>query len=224
MRRYLPKIDEIVLLEKKKLFPLYVADKGVKSFFMRFELGGKESRDSKSRILQASNRGTVIYKYLMGNRDILIAMKEWPVNKCMMNQDANENIFKFIERDKVKRIKGPFAQKYYEKSDNGELIEKIFSEPLECDLLVGRLRLSSPQIESIVSGIVSFEMGGNNSIAQDITFHLVSENISLRIYDDRGCDVWAKSLNSIRPLYLQMNEWILDYNRKEIDEMFKSYH
>lgn len=223
MYRLNPIIDDIVELKKEELFPLSVTSQKLKSFYMRFELGGEGNKDSKLRVLQATNRATTIYEYLVGNRDILISMKEWPVDTCIIDKEDNNYIFNFIDRDKLEKIKGPFSQVYYKESENGELIRNIFHEPLECDLLLGRINLSALQVKSIINGIVSFGMGGINSIAQDVTFHLVSEGVGLRVYDDRGCDVWSKSLDSLYPLYIKMNEWILDYNRAEINKMFKNY-
>ncbi|MED3931645.1 DUF3885 domain-containing protein [Priestia megaterium] len=39
--------------------------------------------------------------------------------------------------------------------------------------------------------------------------------------DDRGCDVLASSKESIRFLYEEYNNWILDYDREEIDLLFR---
>ncbi|MCM3639930.1 DUF3885 domain-containing protein [Priestia aryabhattai] len=40
------------------------------------------------------------------------------------------------------------------------------------------------------------------------------------LYDDRGCDILASNKESIRFLYEEYNNWILDYNREEIDLLF----
>lgn len=40
-------------------------------------------------------------------------------------------------------------------------------------------------------------------------------------YDDRGCDLMATSTEIIRDVYDKYNDWILDYDRNEIDEVFK---
>ncbi|MBY0029243.1 DUF3885 domain-containing protein [Priestia aryabhattai] len=40
------------------------------------------------------------------------------------------------------------------------------------------------------------------------------------LYDDRGCDVLASNKESIRFFYEEYNNWILDYDREEIDLLF----
>ena len=40
------------------------------------------------------------------------------------------------------------------------------------------------------------------------------------LYDDRGCDIIASDRNNLRHLYEKYNEWILDYDREEIDKIF----
>jgi len=41
------------------------------------------------------------------------------------------------------------------------------------------------------------------------------------LYDDQGCDVLASNKESIEFLYEEYNHWILDYDREEIDLLFK---
>ncbi|MGE7881550.1 DUF3885 domain-containing protein [Bacillus sp. NPDC094077] len=41
------------------------------------------------------------------------------------------------------------------------------------------------------------------------------------IYDDRGCEVIAKNKEIIRDLYEKYKEWIPDYERESIDNLFK---
>ncbi|MFK3937753.1 DUF3885 domain-containing protein [Alkalihalobacillus sp. NPDC078783] len=40
------------------------------------------------------------------------------------------------------------------------------------------------------------------------------------VYDDRGCDLIAASALDIKDIYKRFNDWILDYDREEIDEVF----
>nr|WP_255408182.1 DUF3885 domain-containing protein [Sporosarcina sp. P3] len=40
------------------------------------------------------------------------------------------------------------------------------------------------------------------------------------LYDDRGCDIIAADKESIRYLYEQYSDWILDYDKREVDKVF----
>ncbi|WP_110114255.1 DUF3885 domain-containing protein [Bacillus sp. CGMCC 1.16541] len=55
----------------------------------------------------------------------------------------------------------------------------------------------------------------------DIYFVNVTKKMIYHLYDDRGCDVIASNKEDLRSLYEQRNEWILDYDREQIDRIFK---
>ncbi|WP_237262365.1 DUF3885 domain-containing protein [Sporosarcina ureae] len=54
----------------------------------------------------------------------------------------------------------------------------------------------------------------------DIFFINLSKNIIYHLYDDRGCDIIAADKESIRYLYEQYTDWILDYDKQEVDKVF----
>ncbi|MGG0718165.1 DUF3885 domain-containing protein [Robertmurraya massiliosenegalensis] len=56
----------------------------------------------------------------------------------------------------------------------------------------------------------------------DVFFINVTRNIIFYIYDDRGCEVIARDLETIRPLYDKYGDWIDEYCREEIDQRFKA--
>jgi hypothetical protein len=61
----------------------------------------------------------------------------------------------------------------------------------------------------------------NQQSGYNIYFVNMTRKIIFHLYDDRGCDVLAADKETIRFLYEQYNGWILDYDRKEIDILFK---
>jgi hypothetical protein len=40
------------------------------------------------------------------------------------------------------------------------------------------------------------------------------------IYDNRGCDLVATNKESIEAIYNDFNDWILDYDRSHINQLF----
>lgn len=54
----------------------------------------------------------------------------------------------------------------------------------------------------------------------DVFFVNITKNVIFYIYDDRGCEVIASDLDTIRPIYERFNDWIDDYCREEIDLRF----
>lgn len=47
-----------------------------------------------------------------------------------------------------------------------------------------------------------------------------TKNILLHMYDDRGCDVYSLEIDTLLPIYHLHRQWILDYNRYQIDNLF----
>ncbi|HDR7590124.1 hypothetical protein BW899_24785 [Bacillus mycoides] len=54
----------------------------------------------------------------------------------------------------------------------------------------------------------------------DVFFINVTKDIIMFIYDDRGCGVIAKNKEKIRDLYEKYKEWIPEYERESIDDLF----
>lgn len=55
----------------------------------------------------------------------------------------------------------------------------------------------------------------------DVFLINATKDIIMFIYDDRGCEVIAKNKEIIRGLYEKYKEWIPDYERESIDDLFK---
>ncbi|MCP3762542.1 DUF3885 domain-containing protein [Domibacillus sp. A3M-37] len=55
----------------------------------------------------------------------------------------------------------------------------------------------------------------------DIYFINLSKKIIYHLYDDCGCDILAADKEDIRFFYEEYNDWILDYDRAEIDLLFR---
>ncbi|MBL7896335.1 MAG: DUF3885 domain-containing protein [Bacteroidia bacterium] len=57
--------------------------------------------------------------------------------------------------------------------------------------------------------------------SKEIYFINIDKKLILHMYDDRGFDIIATDKETLRPIYQKHNDWILDYDRKEIDKQFK---
>jgi hypothetical protein len=60
-----------------------------------------------------------------------------------------------------------------------------------------------------------------NSNLADLFFVNIKNETIFYIYDSRGCDLVSENKESIKSVYEKFNNWILDYDRKRIDETFK---
>ena len=57
--------------------------------------------------------------------------------------------------------------------------------------------------------------------SKEIYFVNIDKKLIFNMYDDRGLDIIAADKESLRPIYENFNNWILDYNRNEIDKQFE---
>jgi len=53
----------------------------------------------------------------------------------------------------------------------------------------------------------------------EIYFINRTQNLIFHMYDDRGLDIIATDIESLKPIYTKFNNWILSANREQIDEM-----
>lgn len=60
-----------------------------------------------------------------------------------------------------------------------------------------------------------------NLYEPDVFFINATRNVIFYIYDDRGCEVIASDMETIRPIYEKYADWIDEYCREEIDQRFK---
>lgn len=73
----------------------------------------------------------------------------------------------------------------------------------------------------LLQAICNQDMGLKPNMHHDVFFININRQTIFHVYDDRGCDVIATSPESIRTVYKTYNDWILDYDREKIEEVFQ---
>jgi hypothetical protein len=56
---------------------------------------------------------------------------------------------------------------------------------------------------------------------KDIYFININKQLIFHMYDDRGLDIIAANIETLRPIYEKHNNWLLDYDREKIDKQFQ---
>ncbi len=56
---------------------------------------------------------------------------------------------------------------------------------------------------------------------KEIYFVNIDKKLIFHMYDDRGIDIISADKETLRPIYKQHNDWLLDYDREKIDNQFK---
>lgn len=75
---------------------------------------------------------------------------------------------------------------------------------------------------SLLKAICNQDMGIRPSIFHRVYFININRKTIFHVYDDRGCDIIAASPETIREVYNKYNDWLLDYDRAQIDRVFKN--
>lgn len=72
-----------------------------------------------------------------------------------------------------------------------------------------------------ISLIYILDLDEKRNFLSDVFLINATKDIVMFMYDDRGCEVIAKNKEIIRDLYKKYKEWIPDYERESIDNLFK---
>lgn len=183
---------------------------------IRFELGVDYNHSCAYKnspyLQQVYNRATTLFKALHSqNDDIYIVI------------DVNEysNGFKYKSNNFSRYIK----EKSVLYRLNHETIPYIFPDDDDGTCKTHRFTLQCKPSDfryiSMLKAISNNDMGIRPSIFHRVYFINSNRKTIFHVYDDRGCDLLATSPETIREVYDKYNDWILDYDRNEIDQVFK---
>ena len=75
----------------------------------------------------------------------------------------------------------------------------------------------------VLRAIMNMDFPSRTPRIQDrVYFVNRSRNIILHMYDDRGMDLIAPSVEGLKAIYQQHKDWVLDYDRSSIEERFEA--
>lgn len=86
-----------------------------------------------------------------------------------------------------------------------------------------RLALRDLDAIQMFQGIANREQPGNPKIESAVYVISPGKKTILHMYNDRGLDVIASQLSTLRPVFNKSSEWILDNQRHRIDFRFSSF-
>ncbi|WP_082919449.1 DUF3885 domain-containing protein [Cytobacillus oceanisediminis] len=139
------------------------------------------------------------------------------------------NVNDFADGETFKRKLNIFSKYVKEKSVLSMLQQRtipyIFPEDDEdgrykTHRFILKCKTSDLHYAAILKAICNQDMGLKPSIYHDIFFINIDRRTIFHVYDDRGCDLVATSTNTIRDIYEEYNDWILDYDRNQVDKVF----
>jgi hypothetical protein len=188
---------------------------------IRFELGGKTFENGTiERVNQATERAVKLFNDTFENPKNLIWILIYEYNEPNAFNAYNEYLYRQFSTEKFSEFYNQLEQVNTRilttDKDRNDVFEKT-----DVRIIIGKLRVEEINVVNILSGIANTEMGFDPAIEQTIYFFDPLTNKAFQMYDDRGCYVWSDNANKIRDIYINRNEWIVEYHRPEIDEYFK---
>ncbi|WP_301724072.1 DUF3885 domain-containing protein [Planococcus shixiaomingii] len=123
-----------------------------------------------------------------------------------------QNFSPYVEKSLLYRVKHqtlPFI--YPEDDEDGAFKTQRFT--LKC-------KAGEVKYKPLLKALCNTDLGLKPLIYHRVYFVNINQETIYHVYDDRGSDLLATSPETIRSIYNKFNEWILDYDRNEIDEVF----
>ncbi|MBP6301945.1 MAG: DUF3885 domain-containing protein [Bacteroidia bacterium] len=207
-------------------------------FGLRFDLQTGETSNSSRQILDGE--GNVIPH--VGDTDTDEYFQEVTKRASTIFKTAFDNsdkVFLVFMDYKYKRRKIKFSSFTFKQVDNLKKFEISFSKEKQLyepgdkfDIRnVAIIKLTADRInyKNILTAIGHSDFPprqprlDNNGFltSKEIYFINIDKKLIFHMYDDRGLDLISTDKETLRPIYKKHNDWILDYDRKQIDKQFE---
>lgn len=197
----------------ERYFPNLTSD-----YHLRFELGDPFKNGTEERIGQVVSRVTTLFEEVFKPEDfIYLYIKEWNCTEdSMFGNPTPDYLDTLLSKQKVEE-----ETLFDIEEDYDEVTDQTLEIKNEYKIKFVYSRLKSINYKEILEGIGNYEQGRNPSIGQSVYFINTEKGLLFHMYDDRGCDVYSLTKETLMPLYTNFRKWILDYNRIEIDNAFE---
>ena len=178
---------------------------------LRFEIGDTALSIGDTRYFRAGQlRASFLYESIPKPDTLLWVLYRSP--------DTDSNIDALLERFcTLTRLPNP--KEVYEQDTidcDGEPLTRIF--------FFWDIEQTPPHIPSLLEGILKTDFAGFSELSSAVFFFHTAKHILLHLYDDRGMDIVAEKRETISFLYERFPNWLLDYDRKRMKEIFAPCH
>lgn len=191
---------------------------------IRFEISmpGEEHENIRN-LRQITERSTGIFNHVFQDTDDLLLITDIHCEKNdAFLQKRPTNVYQKYVKNKELLTKLQYS-----------ILQNMFSEDDDYDDMVTHRFVLSCTTKDVryheLLSAISYKdfphptriLKRDYSSGYDIYFINVTKKMIYHLYDDRGCDVIASCKEDLRHLYAECNDWILDYDRDQIDQLFK---
>lgn len=185
---------------------------------IRFELGVEWKREyyypNNPYILGCYKRAITLFEALHSpTNDIFVVMDVNDFDKGKNIKHKLKNFSPYVEKSLLYRLNYQIMP-YIFPEDDEEGSYKTHRFTLKC-------KTSDFKYIPLLKAICNQDLGLKPRIFHRVYFININKKTIFHVYDDRGCDLLATSPETIRDIYERYNDWILDYDKNQIDKVFE---
>ena len=192
---------------------------------LRFELGDGFENGTTERVERCVEKAIKIFESVFNDQDEVYIL----INS--FEHDGGEDFYKstngylesqFSYFDEIIKDENIVITSETDKFYN---IEKEISEIMTITThhiqKIFKIDLTSVNYVNILRGTANLEMGLSPAISDNVYFINKSKKIVFYMYDDRGCMVYSSGIESIRFLYDDFYEWLVEYHIEIFNDLFR---
>jgi hypothetical protein len=186
---------------------------------LRFEIGPESMptmRDAEKSILnleyfkEALDRAVKLFEYTFNKDDkIILVCQRYARNKQKIKKRSF--CLHAINNLKLKKMESFKLRNLYPEDEYNTKKEHWHRVAVH-------LKRDEMDYIRILKRLTLFDFGANGP---EVYFINQTKNLIFNLYDDRGLDIIASEKKDLKNIYQKFNNWILDYDRKKIDALFR---
>jgi hypothetical protein len=186
---------------------------------IRFELGVEWKREyddpNTTYLLGCYKRAITLFEALHSpSDDIFVVLDVNHSDKRKHLRYKLNNFSPYVDKSLLYKLKHQMMP-YIFPEDDDEGTYKTHRFTLLC-------KTKEVKYKPLIKAICNQDLGIRPRLFHRVYFINLNKKTIFHVYDDRGCDVLATSIEAISDLYETYNGWILDYDKPEIDKVFNS--
>lgn len=198
------------------------------NYGIRFEISMPwVEHEDKDNLQQISERSVTIFNKVFNQEDkiFLITDIHCEKNDTFLQRKPTKVYQKYIKnKETVRKLQHRVLPSVFLDDEDGEDYAEMVTHRFVLSCKKSDIRYKAlltaisyedfPHPTQILKGFPRHE--------SDIYLVNITKKMIYHLYDDRGCDVIASNKEDLYSLYQDCNDWILDYDRDEIDKRFLS--
>ncbi|SET74611.1 DUF3885 domain-containing protein [Hymenobacter actinosclerus] len=179
--------------------------------WVRFDLQGVLSPDDTDYFAQVLHRASTLFEASFSPTDEVLLVYQEPRYKRSRIRSRNY-LFRQLGIGKSDlTFRKTWVPNNPEAYHEGHWVQAFFS--------TAAARVPHRALLAAISHL-DFPAPGRPTIRGLLYFFNQTRGLIFYMYDDRGLVISSDSPETIRPFYQHYNDWILDYDRKQIDALF----